>query len=243
MAVNIGQVGLGAWGKNLLRTFYNSSGVEVKIACDTDAAQLSKVSSSFPGVTFTRSADEVINDPALDGTFQHAVRYLAIVIYLVMALSDGVDGFLARRARQITRLGAFLDPVADKLLITSACLLLASERGHIEGFMMPTTVVVLIIGKDVLLLIGFAIIYMITSEIHISPVFIGKTATMLQLLMVAGILVGPEVSELLPGWIWFLRLLWWSAAGTAIWATLVYIRNGSRYIADYEQAHANKISR
>ena len=184
-----------------------------------------------------------INDPALSEHIRHLIRYAAVAVFLLMAVSDGLDGFLARKNGHSTKLGSFLDPTADKLLITSACLLLASERGHIEGFMMPTTVVVLIIGKDVLLLIGFAIIYMITSEIHISPVFIGKTATMLQLLMVAGILVGPEVSELLPGWIWFLRLLWWSAAGTAIWATLVYIRNGSRYIADYEQAHANKISR
>jgi len=57
--------------------------------------------------------------------------------------------------------------------------------------------------------------------------------------MVAGILIAPEVTGVLPGWIWFLRFLWWSAAGTAILTTLIYIRNGSRYIEQYEQSLAN----
>jgi hypothetical protein len=79
-----------------------------------------------------------------------------------------------------------------------------------------------------------------TSHILIAPVFVGKLATALQLSMVAGILIAPEVSAVLPGWIWFLKFLWWSAAGTAILATLVYIRNGSRYIEEHEQAVASQ---
>ena len=181
-----------------------------------------------------------INDSDLSETVQNIMRYISILLFLVMAVSDGVDGYLARRKNQITKLGAFLDPIADKLLITCACLLLASHKGHVENFPLPPTVVVLIIGKDLFLLIGFVIVYLITSKIHIAPVFIGKLATALQLSMVAGILIGPEVSRLLTGWIWFLRILWWSAAGTAILATLVYIRDGSRYIEAYEQNLANK---
>jgi len=180
-----------------------------------------------------------INDPALSLNARNAMRYVSIVIFLVMAVSDVIDGYLARRKKQITKLGAFLDPLADKLLMTCACLLLASQRGHVEGFLLPPTVVVLIIGKDLFLLIGFTIVYFITSRIRIAPVFIGKLATTLQLSMVAGILIAPEVSVILPGWIWFLRFLWWSAASTAILTTLIYIRNGSRYIEQYEQSLAN----
>lgn len=182
------------------------------------------------------------NDPALTPGAQDAMRYVSIVIFLIMAISDGIDGYLARRKRQVTKLGAFLDPVADKLLMICACLLLASEKGHVREFLLPPTVVVLIIGKDLFLLIGFTTVYFITSKIHIAPVFIGKLATALQLSMVAGILIAPEVSGILPGWIWFLRLLWWSAAGTAILATLIYIRNGSRYIEQYEQSLMNNSS-
>lgn len=180
------------------------------------------------------------NDPSLSGSVRAATRYVAVIVFLLMAVSDGIDGYLARKRNQITRLGAFLDPIADKLLITCACLLLASERAHVPGFLLPPTVVVLIIGKDLFLLIGFVIVYLITSQIHIAPAFIGKLATALQLSMVAGILIGPEASSMLPGWIWLLRVLWWSAAGTAILATLIYIRDGSRYIEQYEQGLANK---
>jgi cardiolipin synthase len=180
-----------------------------------------------------------INDPALSPGVQNAMRYVSIIIFLAMAVSDGIDGYLARRKKQITKLGAFLDPLADKLLMTCACLLLASQRGHVGDFLLPPTVVVLIIGKDLFLLIGFVIVYLITSQIRIAPVFIGKLATTLQLSMVAGILIAPEVSGVLAGWIWFLRFLWWSAAGTAIITTLIYIRNGSRYIEQYERSLAN----
>lgn len=176
-----------------------------------------------------------INDTALGESMRNAMRHAAILIFFVMAVSDGIDGYLARRRKQTTRLGSFLDPTADKLLITSACLLLASQHSHVEGFLLPPTVVVLIIGKDLFLLIGFVIIYFITSRLFIAPVFIGKIATTLQLSMVTGILIAPEVSGFLPGWIWFLRVLWWSAAVTAILTTLIYIRNGSRYIEEHEQ--------
>jgi len=176
-----------------------------------------------------------INDPDLMPGWRVAMRYLAIVIYLMMAVSDGVDGYLARTRGQVTRLGAFLDPIADKLLITSACLLLASQRAAVDGFLLPPTVVVLIIGKDLFLLIGFVILYLITSQVRIHTVLVGKVATALQLSMVAAILIAPEVSLLITGWIWFLRVLWWSAASAAILATLVYIRNGSRYIEEYER--------
>jgi cardiolipin synthase (CMP-forming) len=176
-----------------------------------------------------------INDTSLDQNLRNLMRYIATFIFAVMAFSDALDGFLARRKKQITRLGAFLDPMADKLLMTSACLLLYSNPGHIGDFRLPGTVVVLIISKDLLLLIGFIIVYFVTSQIQIVPVFIGKLATTLQLAMVSAILIAPEASVLIGGWIWFLRFLWWSAAATAILAMLIYIRNGTRFVTDYEQ--------
>ncbi len=86
-----------------------------------------------------------------------------------------------------------------------------------------------------ILTIGFVVLYFMTSKIYTAPVFVGKVATTLQSSMVAGILLGPEFESFLPEWIWFLRVLWWSAAGTAVLATLVYIRNGIRYYEEYEQ--------
>jgi phosphatidylglycerophosphate synthase len=176
-----------------------------------------------------------INDPALSEHIRHLIRYAAVAVFLLMAVSDGLDGFLARKNGQATKLGSFLDPTADKLLITAACLLLASRHSGINGFFLPPTVVVLIIGKDVLLFIGFLIIYFLTGKVSIVPVFAGKAATALQLSMVAAILIAPEVSSVFHGWVYFLHVLWWSAALAALVATLVYIRNGSRFIEQYEQ--------
>ncbi len=175
-----------------------------------------------------------INDDALSQVMRNTMRYVSILIFLIMAGSDALDGYLARRSGQVTRLGSFLDPMADKLLMTCACLLLVSQRGGIEGFLLPPTVVVLIIGKDMFLLIGFIVVYFITFQVRIIPADIGKVATILQSSMVVGILMAPEVSGFIPGWIWFLRVLWWSAAGTAILGTLIYIRKGSRYIEEHE---------
>jgi CDP-diacylglycerol--glycerol-3-phosphate 3-phosphatidyltransferase len=176
-----------------------------------------------------------VNDDSLEKYQQDLIRYGATFIFFVMAISDAIDGFLARRKNQITQLGTFLDPMADKLLMTSACLLLFSNQGHVDGFRLPGTVVVLIISKDILLLIGFVIVYFITSQIRIVPVFIGKLATTLQLAMVTAILIAPEASIPIKGWIWFLRFLWWSAAATAVAATLIYIRKGIIFVNEFEQ--------
>jgi CDP-diacylglycerol--glycerol-3-phosphate 3-phosphatidyltransferase len=175
-----------------------------------------------------------MNDPALSVAMSSVMRYLSIVIFLIMAFSDALDGYLARRNGQVTKLGSFLDPMADKLLMACACVLLALPGAGVRGFRLPPTVAVLIIGKDLFLLIGFIIVYFVTLQVRLVSVFIGKVATVLQLSMVASILLAPEISMFIPNWIWFLRVLWWSAAGTAILATLIYIRTGSRYIEQYE---------
>lgn len=176
-----------------------------------------------------------INAQELDEIERNIMRYIAVILFVVMALSDGIDGYLARHKNQITRLGTFLDPLADKLLITCACLLLASQKAHVKDFWLPPTVVVFIIGKDLLILTGFIIVYFLTSHFLVAPAFAGKLATAIQSVMVTAILIAPEITVLLTGWIWVLRFLWWSAAGTAIFATLVYIYKGSRYIEQYEQ--------
>ena len=181
-----------------------------------------------------------INKPEYPQSQRHFFRYLATAIFLVMAISDGIDGYLARRRHQVTKLGAFLDPLADKLLMTCACLLLASERAMVPGFKLPIEVVVMIIGKDMFLLIGFFVVFLFTQQVRVLPVRIGKVATALQLVMVAAILLAPEISgisEPFRHYIWFLRALWWSAAATAILATAIYIRAGSGYIEEAEKTN------
>jgi len=170
-----------------------------------------------------------------NAAYGHIIRYSAFAIFLIMCISDVLDGYFARIRNEISSLGTFLDPLADKLLILASCILLASEKTAVTGFRLPPTVVVLIVGKDLLLLMGFVIAYLNTYKVYIVPVGIGKFSTFAQLFMVAAILLAPEISRAMPLWIDFLRFLWWSTAVMAILATFVYIQRGICYINKFDE--------
>ena len=169
-----------------------------------------------------------------DPAYAVSMRWTALGIFIIMAASDALDGYLARVKNQTTALGAFLDPLADKLMITCASVILALPQTSVEGFRLPLTVVVLIIGKDVLLLLGFAVTYFLTGSVHIKPVWAGKTSTFFQICMVLSILVGPEVSGYLELWPVLVRMIWWTTGFWALMATFVYIWRGIRYIEEFE---------
>jgi len=151
-----------------------------------------------------------------------------------MSASDALDGYLARVKKQATPLGAFLDPLADKLMITCACVILSLPQTAVEGFRLPLTVVVLIIGKDTLLLLGFVVTYFLTGGIHIKPIWAGKASTFFQICMVLSILIGPEVSDHFQLWAVLVSILWWLTGFWALIATFVYIWRGIRYIEWFE---------
>ena len=169
-----------------------------------------------------------------------AMRWAAFGIFLVMAASDALDGYLARVKKQTTALGAFLDPLADKLMITCSSVILALPQTAVEGFRLPLTVVVLIIGKDILLLLGFAVTYFLTGSVHIKPVWAGKASTFFQICMVLSILLGPEVSAYWEPWRVLVRIVWWTTGFWALLATFVYIWRGIRYIEQFESGAQNQ---
>jgi len=168
----------------------------------------------------------------------HIYRYTAFGLFLVMCVSDFLDGYFARLRNEVSPLGTFLDPLADKLLMLTSCVLLAGETTAIAGFRLPPFIVILIIGKDLILLMGFVVVYLNVYKVHIVPVFAGKTSTFIQLSMVLSILMAPEMSSVLPFWTYILNLLWWSVAGMAILATFIYIRAGICYIEWFEDTQA-----
>ncbi|MBN1846909.1 MAG: CDP-alcohol phosphatidyltransferase family protein [Sedimentisphaerales bacterium] len=175
-----------------------------------------------------------VNDP----DYTPWARYGALLIFLIMAISDALDGYLARRYHDITGLGTFLDPLADKLLITCACLLLAAPQTAIPHVMLPDVVVVIIIGKDLYTILGFLIVYFITGRIKITPAASGKLSTLLQLSMVLAVLIAPEMIRWFGGYRYFVQTLWWAASASAVLTVIQYTRQGSRFMGEFEQQQA-----
>ena len=163
-------------------------------------------------------------------------RHVALGLVAVMASSDGLDGFLARVLKEETVLGRFLDPVADKLLIASAVVLLAIEPSGVPGFILPSWVPVIALGKDILVLIGFCLIYVTTDQFFIEPRIWGKSCTLVQLIMITYCLLAPDLAPVLQqGW----SCAYWVASGLAIVAAADYVRIGNRFAAAHIRKDAN----
>ena len=164
-------------------------------------------------------------------------RYLALGLFSLMAISDALDGFLARRLKEETQLGRFLDPVADKLLITCVVVLLAIESTSVAGFKLPSWVPVIAIGKDVFTVIGFVLIYATTGRFFVEPRVWGKGCTLIQLVMVAYCLVAPDLARWVPHTRLILSSLYWTASAAAVIALADYIRIGNRFAAKHAAAN------
>ena len=108
----------------------------------------------------------------------------ALVFFAIGGITDFFDGLTARWLNQQTALGAYLDPVADKLLVISSFIML----GLIDGIPMWLTVVVVV--RDILIVVGYAAIYLLVEEnMPVRPSWIGKFSTTFQLLTLAVALV------------------------------------------------------
>jgi cardiolipin synthase (CMP-forming) len=120
-----------------------------------------------------------------DGQAIESYRFGAIAVFLIAAGMDGLDGFVARQFHQQSRLGSILDPLADKGLVGAALIVLAfSGWPHSLPFWFPCAV----IGRDVVLAIGFTTLTRLIERVDIHPSQIGKLATVFQLTSILWVL-------------------------------------------------------
>lgn len=112
-------------------------------------------------------------------------RLAAVLSFAIAAISDAYDGYLARRYNQKSELGTLLDPVADKLLLVSALVLLTfDKRPHLPN--LPLWLAGTVIGRDAIQAIGFAVLhYTLGGKVPVRPRLIGKAATVLQMVTVS----------------------------------------------------------
>lgn len=142
-------------------------------------------------------------------------RWLGLALFAAVSLSDAVDGYVARRFAQRSELGAILDPLADKLLLVSAVLLLSIRNPHLP--VLPFWLTLTILSRDVLLVIGLVLLHVTTGSAQVRPRLEGKVATVLQMAAV----------------VWTLLALPERGGGyVAGAATLMTLISGLRYLGD-----------
>ena len=120
-------------------------------------------------------------------------RVLAYVVFATAAVSDAVDGYIARRYHQKSELGSFLDPLADKALLVSALILLSVRFKDGTPFpQLPLWFPVLVVSRDLILLAGTVLIHMLAGRVTARPRLVGKCATFFQMITLGWVLLKIE---------------------------------------------------
>jgi cardiolipin synthase (CMP-forming) len=149
----------------------------------------------------------------LRSTPSEELHILATVTFCLAAITDGLDGFVARRWNQQTRLGSILDPIADKGLMFGAMIVLSSSGWRPS---LPWFFPCVVISRDLLLAIGFLTLSKLCRQIEVHPSWAGKAATLLQIFCVLWVLL-----RLPTGLVWLATL-----------ASLLTIVSGFGYFFD-----------
>lgn len=143
-------------------------------------------------------------------------RWLPLVIFLCAAFTDAIDGYIARHFNMQTRLGNFLDPLADKTLILSTLITLQFASGY--EIKMPLWVLIIIVSKDILIIMWLFISLMMRSDIVIEPNILGKITSGLQMVLVAFLLY-----EFV-----YAKYVWWAVAILTVGSSISYARREIR---------------
>lgn len=147
----------------------------------------------------------------------------SIFIFLIACISDAIDGYIARRFNQETSIGRFIDPIADKLLLVSGFLSL-SLIDHLPFEMhIPAWLTISVIARDIIILLGSAVLFFITGSLNPEPSIVGKVTTFFQMLTLFVCLL--QAHE-------YIRLAaFLSTAFLTIFSGVQYIRIGGRLMS------------
>lgn len=150
----------------------------------------------------------------------------ALITFAVAGLTDALDGTLARLLKCQTKLGAFLDPIADKLLLITSFASLA----YFE--LIPGWLAVIVISRDFIILLGIAIMTLISIPYEIKPAIVGKITTALQVATIFFVLLYKAFTHDI-SYVWIKSLLWATALFTIL-SGLAYILRGIKIVNQSE---------
>ncbi len=159
------------------------------------------------------------------GQPQETYRFGAILVFLTASVSDGLDGYIARRYNQRSKLGAILDPIADKGLLLAALLTLTFSDW---GYRLPLWFPVLVIARDVVIVAGSLGLHHVNGEVQVRPRWTGKIATVLQMIVIAWVMLQIHVCS---------PVYWVVLAGLFTFVSGVsYVIDGIRQLQHQEHA-------
>lgn len=147
-------------------------------------------------------------------------RLTAVAIFAIASITDWVDGYLARNLNQTTRFGAFLDPVADKLVVTVALILIVADLGH-SYVAIPAAVIV---GREITISALREWMAEIGKRTSIAVSYIGKIKTVLQMLAVGMLLLYCPRCGYGSGYLIFGVVFLYLAAAMTLWTMYMYIK-------------------
>ncbi len=163
------------------------------------------------------------------------MRFTAIAIFLIAAVSDGLDGYVARRYNQRSSLGVILDPIADKGLLLSGIITLSisnwSEVDPDYG-RFPAWFPVLVISRDAILFVGAGVLYLLIGKVHVKPSWTGKVATVLQMIAIGWVMLQLQLFPLLYVVI--------AAGFFTLVSGIIYVADGVRQLQAAGHAHPAK---
>lgn len=140
----------------------------------------------------------------------------ALIVFFIAGLTDALDGLIARVLHQKTKLGAYLDPLADKLLLVSSFILL----GHLG--LVPLWLVIITVSRDAIILLGMMTLTFHNVAVEIKPSILSKWTTLFQLLTV--LIVLSSTYHSIPRWLY--SILFLLVAGFSVGSGLQYILRG-----------------
>ncbi|TAN43531.1 MAG: CDP-alcohol phosphatidyltransferase family protein [Nitrospirae bacterium] len=146
----------------------------------------------------------------------------ALALFVIASISDALDGMMARMTNQKTTLGAFLDPLADKILMTTSFIMFS-----VFG-LAPTWLTITVISRDLIVTVGWFLLYMIYNISKIEPLLTGKAANASQLILIAYILFSINLNTDSTPQPWML----WVVASLTIVSGCQYIYRGLRQASD-----------
>jgi len=147
---------------------------------------------------------------------------LALILFIVAGLSDAADGLIARLFNQKSKLGAFLDPLADKILLISAFVFLS-----VKGYVYPWLTVI-VISRDVLILLGVLILFLNSQDFIVKPSILSKITTCLQLITVFVVLSADRFLPLLQ----ISDYLFWATGLSTVASGLHYMHHWFRMMGE-----------